>query len=144
MYVKCLGQCLVQSEHSINGTCYSNYQATVLVWIGVWVLSAPQKTLCRQPAHYTTVGGYVCDFFTSLSWSHKFRGNGLQLDEVMTAFYMRHLFSRALPLANTSRKRKLFMALRKKALSVSRSRMGGGGPVFPSEDDVKAGQTAEF
>lgn len=142
--MKCLEQCLVQSEHSINGTCCSNYQATVLLWMGAWVLSEPQKTLCRQPAHYTTVGGYVCDFFTGLSWSHKFRGNGLQLDKVTTAFYLRHPFSRALPLANTSRKRKLFIALRKKALRVSRSPMGGGGTVFPSEDDVRVGQTEEF
>ena len=45
----------MQIEHSINDTCYSNYQATELVWMGVWVFSALQKTLCRQPAHYTTV-----------------------------------------------------------------------------------------
>ena len=107
---------------------------------GVGVLSTAENPLSSASPLHHSLGVYVCDFFTSLSWSHKFRGNSLQLDEVTTAFYLQHPFSRALPLENTSRKRKLFTILRKKALKVCRNLMGGRGRRFPLKmmsDQVK-------
>lgn len=56
--------------------------------------SITEDTLSSPSPLHHSLWWLRVNFFTSLSWNHKFRGNGLLPDEVTTAFYLYYSFSR--------------------------------------------------